>query len=60
MTEALEITKEEFETNKDDYLDRVEKGEIIIVSHPDGRAVLAIPEQWDEDLINLWNHDDAS
>ena len=31
MTEALEITKEEFETNKDDYLDRVEKGEIIIV-----------------------------
>ena len=41
MTEALEITKEEFETNKDDYLDRVEKGEIIIVRHPDGRAVLA-------------------
>ena len=60
MTEALEITKEEFETNKDDYLNRVEKGEIIIVRHPDGRAVLAIPEQWDEDLINLWNHDDAS
>ena len=60
MTEALEITKEELETNKDDYLDRVEKGEIIFVRHPDGRAVLAIPEQWDEDLINLWNHDDAS
>ena len=60
MTEALEITKEEFDTNKDDYLDRVEKGEIIIVRHLDGRAVLAIPEQIDEDLINLWNHDDAS
>jgi hypothetical protein len=60
MTEALEITKEEFDNNKDDYLDRIEKGEIIIVRHPDGRAVLAIPEQWDEDLINLWNHDDAS
>ena len=60
MTEALEITKEEFDTNKDDYLDREEKGEVIIVRHPDGRAVLAIPEQWDEDLINLWNHDDAS
>ena len=60
MTEALEITKEEFDTNKEDYLDRVEKGEISIVRHPDGRAVLAIPEQWDEDLINLWNHDDAS
>ena len=43
MTEALEITKEEFDTNKDNYLDRVEKGEIIIVRHPDGRAVLAIP-----------------
>jgi len=60
MTEALEITKEEFDNNKDDYLDRIEKGEVIIVRHPDGRAVLAIPEQWDEDLINLWNHDDAS
>jgi len=60
MTEALEITKEEFDTNKNDYLDRVEKGEVIIVRHPDGRAVLAIPEHIDEDLINLWNHDDAS
>ena len=60
MTEALEITKEQFDNNKDDYLDRIEKGEVIIVRHPDGRAVLAIPEQWDEDLINLWNHDDAS
>ena len=29
MTEALEITKEEFDTNKDDYLDRVEKLSLI-------------------------------
>ena len=60
MSEALEITKAEFDAKKDDYLDRVEKGEIILVRHPDGRAVLAIPERWDEDLIKLWNHDDAS
>ena len=60
MSEALETTKAEFDAKKDDYLDRVEKGEIILVRHPDGRAVLAIPERWDEDLINLWNHDDAS
>ena len=60
MSEALEITKAEFDADKEKYLDRVEKGEIILVRHPDGRAVLAIPERWDEDLINLWNHDDAS
>ena len=60
MTEALEITKAEFDADKENYLDRVENGEIIIVSHPDGRAVLAIPEKWDDELINLWNHDDAS
>ena len=60
MSEALEITKAEFDAKKDEDLDRVEKGEIILVRHPDGRAVLAIPERWDEDLINLWNHDDAS
>ena len=45
MSEALEITKAEFDAKKDDYLDRVEKGEIILVRHPDGRAVLAIPER---------------
>ena len=42
MTEALEITKEEFDTNKDDYLDRVEKGEVIIVRHPDGLSLIHI------------------
>tara|TARA_Y100001954_G_C15613194_1_gene503916 strand:+ start:342 stop:524 length:183 start_codon:yes stop_codon:yes gene_type:complete len=59
MSEALEITKAEFESNKEDYLDRVENGEIIIVRQPNGHAVLAIPERWDEDLINLWDHDDG-
>ena len=44
MSEALEITKADFDANKEDYLDRVENGEIILVRHPDGRAVLAIPE----------------
>ena len=52
MTEALEITKAEFDADKENYLDRVENGEIIIVRHPDGRAVLAIPEKWDDELIN--------
>ena len=42
MSEALEITKADFDANKEDYLDRVENGEIIIVRHPDGRAVLAL------------------
>ena len=60
MSEALEITKEEFETNKEGYLDRIENGEVILVRHPDGRAVLAIPERWDDELMHLWNHDDAS
>ena len=60
MTEALEITKAEFDADKENYLDRVENGEIIIVRHTDGRAVLAIPEKWVDELINLWNHDDAS
>ena len=30
MSEALEITKAEFDANKENYLDRVENGEIII------------------------------
>ena len=60
MSEALEITKADFDADKENYLDRVENGEIIIVRHPDGRAVLSIPEKWDDELINLWNHDDAS
>ena len=60
MTEALEITKAEFDANKEDYLDRVENGEIILVRQPNGSAVLAIPERWDDELMHLWNHDDAS
>ena len=60
MSEALEITKAEFDANKEDYLDRVENGEIILVRQPNGSAVLAITEKWDDELINLWNHDDAS
>ena len=60
MSEALEITKAEFDANKEDYLDRVENGEIILVRQPNGSAVLAIPERWDDELMHLWNHDDAS
>tara|TARA_Y100000589_G_C27099141_1_gene607277 strand:+ start:293 stop:469 length:177 start_codon:yes stop_codon:yes gene_type:complete len=57
---TLEITKEEFDSNKESYLDRIENGEVIIVRHPNGNAVLAIPERWDDDFMHLWNHDDAS
>ena len=60
MSEALEITKAEFDADKENYLDRVENGEIIIVRQPTGSAVLAIPESWDDELINLWNHDDGA
>ena len=52
MSEALEITKAEFDADKEKYLDRVENGEIIIVRQPNGSAVLAIPERWDDELIN--------
>ena len=34
MSEALEITKADFDADKENYLDRVENGEIIIVRHP--------------------------
>ena len=60
MSEALEITKAEFDANKEDYLDRVENGEIILVRQPHGNAVLAIPERWDDELMHLWNHDDGA
>ena len=60
MSKALEITKADFDANKEDYLDRVENGEIILVRQPNGNAVLAIPERWDDELMHLWNHDDAS
>ena len=52
MSEALEITKAEFDADKENYLDRVENGEIIIVRQPNGSAVLAIPERWDDEFIN--------
>ena len=60
MSKALEITKAEFDANKEDYLDRVENGEIILVRQPNGSAVLAIPERWDDELMHLWNHDDGA
>ena len=60
MSKALEITKAEFDANKEDYLDRVENGEIILVRQPNGNAVLAIPERWDDELMHLWNHDDGA
>ena len=60
MSKALEITKADFDANKEDYLDRVENGEIILVRQPNGNAVLAIPERWDDELMHLWNHDDGA
>ena len=60
MSKTLEITKAEFDANKEDYLDRVENGEIILVRQPNGSAVLAIPERWDDELMHLWNHDDGA
>ena len=60
MSKTLEITKAEFDANKEDYLDRVENGEIILVRQPNGNAVLAIPERWDDELMHLWNHDDGA
>ncbi len=39
----IEITQEEFESDMDSYMDRIEKGELFLIRLPDGRAVAAVP-----------------
>ena len=39
----IELTVEEFEKDPDNYMDRIEKGEKILIRQPDGRAVVAVP-----------------
>lgn len=41
----IEITQEEFESDMDSYMDRIEKGELFLIRLPDGRAVAAVPAQ---------------
>ena len=44
MSESLEITKAEFDANKDEYLDRVEKGEVFLVTRSDGTKYMMVPQ----------------
>ena len=37
----IEITQEEFESDMDSYMDRIEEGELFLIRLPDGRAVAA-------------------
>jgi len=39
----IELTVEEFEKDPNNYMDRIEKGEKILIRQPDGRAVVAVP-----------------
>ena len=39
----IEITQEEFESDMDSYMDRIEEGELFLIRLPDGRAVAAVP-----------------
>ena len=38
----IEITQEEFESDMDSYMDRIEEGELFLIRLPDGRAVAAV------------------
>jgi len=65
----IELTVEEFEKDPDNYMDRIEKGEKILIRQPDGRAVVAVPAKElepstehmsDDEWYNTYNnHDDA-
>lgn len=44
----LEITKAQFESNQDEWMNRIEKGEEVLIRMPDGKAVAALPV--DEEL----------
>ena len=53
-----EITTQEFETNFDEYLDRIEAGEVFRIIQPDGTALMAVPA--DPSLMDLYtDHDEA-
>jgi|TARA_B100000965_G_scaffold60516_1_gene46444 PHD/YefM family antitoxin component YafN of YafNO toxin-antitoxin module len=41
----IELTVEEFEKDPNNYMDRIEKGEKILIRQPDGRAVVAVPAE---------------
>ena len=64
----IELTVEEFEKDPDNYMDRIEKGEKILIRQPDGRAVVAVPaaelELSDKTGSDAWydinSHIDAS
>tara|TARA_B100000029_G_scaffold344980_1_gene337414 strand:- start:459 stop:659 length:201 start_codon:yes stop_codon:yes gene_type:complete len=44
----LEITKAQFEADQDEWMNRIEKGEEVLIRMPDGNAVAALPV--DEEL----------
>jgi antitoxin (DNA-binding transcriptional repressor) of toxin-antitoxin stability system len=55
----IEVTTEQFESNFDEYMDRIEAGEVFRITNPDGTAVMAVPA--DPSLMKLYtNHDEAS
>ena len=39
----IEITKEQFEADQEKWMDRIEKGEEVLVRMPDGKAFAALP-----------------
>ena len=50
----IEITQDEFESNFDTYMDRVEKNkELFLIRLPDGRGVVMTPI--DNDLKDLFS-----
>jgi antitoxin (DNA-binding transcriptional repressor) of toxin-antitoxin stability system len=57
-----EVTTQEFETNFDEYLDRIEAGEVFKIIQPDGTAVMAVPA--DPSLMDIedlyTDHNEAS
>ena len=44
----LEITKAQFESNQEEWMNRIENGEEVLIRMPDGKAVAALPV--DEEL----------
>ena len=44
----LEITKAQFESNQEEWMNRIENGEEVLIRLPDGKAVAALPV--DEEL----------
>ena len=39
----IEITKAQFESDQDEWMNRIEKGEEVLIRMPDGNAVAALP-----------------